>query len=76
MIFKGSPNSLKESYFTGELRLDGVLNLGSLNSLLHRQIVLAVYYLPGLNAVIPAPLVLCICLVCITTISGCIWYIG
>ena len=48
MIFKGSPNSLKESssigelrlgesYFTGELGLGGVLNLGTLNSPLHRS---------------------------------------
>ena len=40
MIFKGNPNSLKESYFTGELglgRRGGVLNLGSLNSPLHRE---------------------------------------
>ena len=38
MIFKGSPKSLKESYFTGKLRLGAgvVLNLGSLNLPLHR----------------------------------------
>ena len=38
MIFKqGSPNSLTESYFTGDLGLGGVLNLESLNSPLHRS---------------------------------------
>ena len=29
----------------------------------------------GLNAIIPALWVLCICLVCVTTISGCIWHV-